>query len=90
MPSTATQISAYISASTLEDLDRYVEARGMKKAFVIEQALRHYLLALRELPSEVIVPPQLVVRGEAADHLMERVQKPRRPTPAMRRLFAKK
>lgn len=90
MANTATQISAYISASTSEDLDRYVESRGMKKAFVIEQALRHYLRALRELPSEVLVPPQLVVEGEVFDQLVDRMQKPRPPTAAMRRLFAKK
>lgn len=84
------QISAYISDSTSSELDKYVETRGMKKAFVIEQALKFHLRALKELPVEVIIPPQLVVSAKTAEHLAERMKKPRKPTPAMRALFAKK
>ena len=90
MPTENTQISAWISDSTSAELDRFVEARGMKKAFVIEQALKFHLRALRELPPDVIVPPQLVVDADTAEHLAERMQKPRKPTPAMRALFTKK
>jgi hypothetical protein len=85
-----TQISAYISDSTSSELDEYVEARGLKKGYVIEQALRHHLRALRELPADAIVPPQLVVSAEAAERLAGRMVKPRAPTPAMRALFEKK
>jgi hypothetical protein len=84
------QISAYISDSTSSELDKYVEARGMKKAFVIEQALKFHLRALKELPADVIIPPQLVVSAKTAEHLAARMKKPRKPTPAMRALFAKK
>ena len=69
---------------------RYVDAHGLKKGYVIEQALRHHLRALKELPADVIVPPQLVVSSATAEHLATRMEKPRRPTPAMRKLFAKK
>jgi hypothetical protein len=62
----------------------------MKKAFVIEQALRHYLRALRELPAEVIVPPQIIVDDGVFDQLVDRMQHPRPPTAATRKLFAKK
>jgi hypothetical protein len=84
------QVSAYISNSTSSELDKYVETRGMKKAFVIEQALKFHLRALKELPADVIIPPQLVVSAKTAEHLAERMKKPRKPTPAMRALFAKK
>jgi hypothetical protein len=90
MATETTQISAWISDDTSAELDRFVEARGMKKAFVIEQALKFHLRALKELPPDVIVPPQLVVRAETAEHLADRMEKPRKPTPAMRALFAKK
>ena len=90
MATESTQISAYISDSTSSELDKYVEARGMKKAFVIEQALRFHLRALKELPADVIVPPQLVINVETAEHLADRIQNPRKPTPAMRALFTKK
>lgn len=90
MATETSQISAYISDSTSSELDKYVEARGMKKAFVIEQALKFHLRALKELPADVIIPPQLVVSAKVAEHLAERMKKPRMPTPAMRALFAKK
>ena len=85
-----TQISAYISDATSSELDRYVEARGLKKGYVVEQALRHHLRALRDLPADVIVPPQLVVSAETAEHLADRIAKPRKPTAATRALFSKK
>ena len=85
-----TQISAHISDTTSSELDRYVDSRGLKKGHVIEQALRHHLRALRDLPGDVIVPPQLVVSVATAEHLARRSKKPRKPTPAMRAIFAKK
>lgn len=90
MADKATQISAYISDSTSAALDSYVEARGLKKGYVIDQALQHHLRALRELPAEVIVPPVLVVDHEVGAQLVERVAKPRKPTAAMRALFARR
>ena len=85
-----TQISAHISTATSSELDRYVDARGLKKGYVVEQALRHHLRALRDLPADVIVPPQLVVSAETAERLADRIEKPRKPTAAMRALFARK
>lgn len=85
-----TQISAHIAESTSAELDHYVDARGLKKGYVIEQAIRHHLRALRELPPDVIVPPQVVVSADTGAHLAERMENPRKPTPAMRALFRKK
>jgi len=85
-----TQISAHISESTSSELDQYVDARGLKKGYVIEQALRHHLRALRDLPSDAIVPPRLVVSAETAARLADRMKTPRKPTAAMRALFPKK
>jgi hypothetical protein len=89
-PAQTTQISAHISETTSSELERYVDARGLKKGYVIEQALRHYLRALHELPADAIVPPQLLVSTETAEHLADRMEKPRKPTAAMRSLFSKK
>ena len=85
-----TQISAFISDETSSELDRYVDARGLKKAFVVEQALRYHLRALRELPAEIIVPPQIIVSPATAEHLADRIANPRAHTAAMRELFPKK
>jgi len=89
-PVQTTQISAHIAETTSSELDQYVEARGLKKGYVIEQAIRHHLRALRELPSDVIVPPRLVVSAATAEHLADRMESPRKPTPAMSALFRKK
>ena len=42
-----TQISAYVSDTTKELVERYVEAHGVKKGRLIEEALLHHLQALR-------------------------------------------
>jgi len=84
-----TQISAFISDSTKDALERYAEAHGLKKAHLIEEALLHHLQALRELPLDVIIPARLVVSQESGQAILDRVEKPRRPTKAMRDLFAK-
>ncbi|HEX8441676.1 hypothetical protein [Archangium sp.] len=48
-----TQISAYVSDTTKELVERYVEAHGVKKGRLIEEALLHHLQALRELPADL-------------------------------------
>lgn len=89
MPGGQTQVSAFISDSTKEALERYAEAHGLKKAYLIEEALLHHLQALRELPLDVIIPARLVVSQQSGIEILERVAKPRRPTKAMRSLFGK-
>ncbi len=82
-----TQISALVSATTRELLERHVRATGVKKGHLVEQALRHHLQALHELPAEVIVHPKIVVSAASGAALAERIQGKRRPTNALRRLM---
>lgn len=81
------QISAYISRDTKRELERLVRARGLKKGFVIEQALKHHLLALRELPDEAIVPTTLVLERESFERVARELRSPSQPTPALRKLM---
>lgn len=81
------QISAHISPTTKQELERYADAHGLKKGFVIEDALLHHLQALRELPEDVVVPVRLVVTTASFAQVVERTQRPRKPTAAMRRLI---
>jgi hypothetical protein len=85
-----TQISAYISQETKEQVERYVRAHGIKKGALIEQALLHHLQALRELPSDVIIPPRLELSPESFAEVAELAAKPRKPTKALRALMAGK
>lgn len=88
--SSQTQISTYVAASTKRELDEYAEAHGLKQGFLVEQALRHHLRALRELPADVIIPTRVVVTRESGERILARLEKPGKPTKALRELFRKR
>lgn len=81
-----TQISAIVSSTTSELLERHVRATGVKKGHLIEQALRHHLQALQELPPDVIVHPKLVVTRKSGAAILKQIQKGR-STSALRKLL---
>ena len=85
--SDVTQISANISPETRDRLERYVRARGLKKGFVIEQALLHHLQAVSEIPEDAVIPPRLVVTAASGERLLERLESQEAPNQAMRELF---
>jgi hypothetical protein len=57
-------------------LEKYAEAQGVKKAFVIEEALLHHLQALNELPADIVIPPRLIVSRTSGERVLERIEKP--------------
>jgi hypothetical protein len=81
-----TQISAVVSETTKELLERHVRATGVKKGYLVEQALRHHLQALQELPADVIVHPRLVVTRKSGATLLKEIEKAE-PTEALRDLL---
>lgn len=81
-----TQISAVISETTKELLERHVRATGVKKGYLVEQALRHHLQALQALPADVIVHPRLVVTRKSGRALLKEIEKAK-PTEALRELL---
>lgn len=84
---TTKQISAYISEETKSEIDIYVKRYGIKKAYLIEEALQHHLQALREIPADVIIPPRLVITHDAMTKLADRINGSDRPTDALKALF---
>jgi len=80
------QISAIVSGATLELLERYVRASGVKKGYLVEQALQHYLVALEHLPADVIVKPRLVVTSRSGKRVLAQARSGK-PTPALRDLL---
>lgn len=82
------QISAIVSEETRALLDEATAARGLKKGHVIEEALLHYLHALRELPSDVIIPSRVVLTEVSRREVVDRVLHPREPTDAMKALMS--
>lgn len=81
-----TQISAVISETTKELLERHVRATGAKKGYLVEQALRHHLQALQELPMDVIIHPRLVVTRKSGTALLKEITGSK-PTEALRNLL---
>jgi predicted DNA-binding protein len=84
----ATQISANISDETKKLLDAYVKSQGVKKAFVLEEALLHHLQALRELPLDIIISSRLVVTKDSMADIIENIEHANEPTPALRELWS--
>jgi uncharacterized protein (DUF1778 family) len=74
------QVSATISVSTKERLDRFTEQLGLKKNFVVEQALLYFMEARRELPDEAFIPTRLVLDDAIFDELLDRLERPPEPT----------
>lgn len=81
------QVSAIISAATKEKLDRFTEELGLKKNFVVEQALLFFMESRRELPDEALIPTRIVLDDAAFDRLVERIEAAPAPTPALRELM---
>lgn len=82
------QISAVVSEDTQRLLDATVQKRGLKKGFVIETALRHYLLALNAVPGDFIIPPVLTVTQESWQGVVGALNENSEAIPALRELLA--
>ena len=80
------QISALVSRTTRDLLERHVRATGVKKGHLVEQALRHHLQALQELPADVVVHPKLVVTRKSGEAIVKQMQGAK-STPALRGLL---
>jgi hypothetical protein len=85
--SSESQISATLSAATKEKLDRFTESHGLKKNFVIEQALLYFMEARRELPDEAFIPTRIVLDDEGFDRVAQLLENPRPATDALRELM---
>ncbi len=77
------QIAGDVSEETKQLVERFTEARGLKKGFVLEQALLHYVQAMNELPADLIVPARIVVTPESLAAVQARLAHPQPPTAAM-------
>ena len=80
------QISAVVSRTTRELLEQHVRATGVKKGHLVEQALRHHLRALQELPADAIVHPKLVVTRRSGQTILKQIEKGK-PSRALRSLL---
>jgi hypothetical protein len=82
------QISAYVSDETRAQIAAFVRCRGITKARLIEDALQHHLLALRELPEDIVIPGRLVVTEASLADIAEALEDDAPPTAALQDLMA--
>lgn len=80
------QISAIVSRTTKELLEQHVRATGVKKGHLVEQALRHHLRALQELPADIVIHPKLVVTRKSGAAILKQIEKGK-PSAALRGLM---
>lgn len=85
-----TQVSAYISNETRANMEHYSATYGVKKGYLIENALNHYLQALYEIPEEFIIPSQLVLSRESFDKVLDMIENPPEPSQALIDLMNRK
>lgn len=78
-----TQISASVSATTREKLERFTESRGLKKSFVVEQALLYFMESRRDLPEEAFIPSRMVLADAAFDAVVKSLKSAPKPTKAL-------
>ena len=83
----STQVSAYISDETKATMEHYSALYGVKKGYLIENALNHYLQALHAIPEEFIIPTQIVLSEESFQHVLDTMDNPPEPTEALRELM---
>jgi len=69
-----TQISAVVSRTTKELLNKHVRATGLKKSYLIEQALRHHLVAIDHLPADFIIAPKLVITRKSGEAILKQMR----------------
>ncbi len=80
------QISAVVSRTTKAMLERHARASGIKKGRLVEDALRHHLLALEELPADIIIHPRLVVTADSGKTIVSQIETGK-PNAALRDLM---
>ena len=81
-----TRISAVVSRTTRESLERHAREMGVNKRHLVEQALRHHFQALQELPADVMVHPTLVLNRKSGEGLLKEIETAK-PTETLRDLL---
>ena len=84
----AVQISAEVSPRTKQLLEQYARATGMKKGYLMEQAVLHHIHALQELPSDVIIPQKLVVSQASGRRIVREIAGSSKPTKELQKLMS--
>jgi len=64
-------------------IESYSQKMGLEKNSFIEDALLRHLQALRELPTEFIIPTKITVTEDCMKQIIEMLENPPEPTQAL-------
>ncbi len=81
------QVSGYVSQTTKRRLDEFARESGLKKGYILEQALDEFISAADALPAEYLVPSTIVLADESYDRVVERMLHPAEPTAGLAALL---
>ena len=84
---TSIQISAHISEETKAQVETYSKKSGVKKGFLIEDALLHHLQALKEIPQDIIIPGNITLTDNCMMKLAGILENPLPPTTELQELM---
>jgi len=65
------QISAYIEDDIKQKMEVYSSSHGLKKGFLIQNALDYYLNALHEIPTSMMIPSHISVDEKTFEALVD-------------------
>ncbi len=82
-----TQISAYIFNETKSLVEAYSKKSGVKKGFLIEDALLHHLQALKEFSLDIIIPAKITLTEDSMDQLVDILANPPKPTEDLNKIM---
>ncbi len=64
------QISAYVEDDIKQKMEVYSSSHGLKKGFLIQNALDYYLNALHEIPTSMMTPSHISVNEKTFETLV--------------------
>ena len=81
------QISAYIKDDIKQRMEDYSSKTGIKKGFIIQNALSYYLNVVNDIPANQIVPTDIVLSQNEFERLEQMHDK--EPTKELKELLSR-
>jgi len=81
------QLAVELPDRTNALIESYSRKMGLDKNAFIEEALLSHLQALRELPTDFIIPNRIILSEEGMRQVLDLLENPPEPTEALKQLI---
>ena len=82
------QLAIELPDKTNAMIESYSQEIGIEKNFFIEEALLRHLQALRELPTDIIIPSKIMLSEEGIKQVFDLLENPPEPTEDLKKLMS--